>query len=372
MGYSMGIKFSTYNYGYQIVSLALCEDAKNNLLNDNLKTLFVTETEIVLLPNNIVLSNKFDDIEYLKKYNNYDVLEIWNNGTLIRKYNDKSTDNYFFVTSGCNSNCIMCPSPEASRRKAQHTSIEDLCTLAKHIPSDAPHLTITGGEPFLVGEGIFDFIKYLKERFTYTEFLLLTNGRIFSVPKYVELLKQYLPQNSIVAIPLHGSCDKVHDNITRARNSFVQTRLGIKNLLKNHIRVELRVVVSKLNVANFGEIAEIIHNEFSGIQYVSIIAMEMTGSAKTNKDHIWLPYKEVFCQIKPSVRFLIENGIDVRLYNFPLCTVDSAFWTICEKSISENKVKYAETCDECKYKKNCGGVFTGTFYLERDELKAIL
>lgn len=372
MGYFMDIKFDEYKSGYQIVSLALDQEVRDNLLANKLNTLFVYDNTAVLLPANITLSKKADDIEYLKKCNNYDVLEIWNNGVLVRRYNDKSTDNYLFITSGCNSNCIMCPSPESSRKKVENTNLDELRTLAKHIPADTPHLTITGGEPFLIGESIFPLIEFLKERFTHTEFLFLTNGRVFAIKKYLELLKQTIPPYSIVAIPVHGSCAEIHDKITRTAKSFEQTKIGIKNLLKNNIRVELRVVISKLNVDDFDKISDLIINEFNGVEYVSIIAMEMTGTARTNIETVWIPYKETFSIIAPAVRKLIENGVDVKLYNFPLCTVQSSFWTLCEMSISENKVRYADTCENCKYKKNCGGVFAGTFHLERDELKAIL
>ena len=368
----MGIRFDNYKCGYQIVSLALNEEVKNNLINSELNAIYVSDNAITLLPANITLSTSSNHIEFLKTYNNYDVLEIWDNGILVRRYNDKSSDNYLFITSGCNSNCIMCPSPEASRKKAQDTNLSELFTIAKHIPNDTPHITITGGEPFLIGEKIFPLISFLKERFPRTEFLFLTNGRVFALKKYLQLLTESIPPFSTVAIPIHGSCAAIHDMITRAPKSFEQTKVGIKNLLRSNIGVELRVVVSKLNVDDFAEISNLIIKEFSGVEYVSVIAMEMTGTARTNLEKVWIPYKETFMRVAPSIRKLIENGIDVKLYNFPLCTVESTYWTLCERSISDNKVKYAETCDDCKYKKNCGGVFAGTYNLERDELKAIL
>ena len=74
----------------------------------------------------------------------------------------------------------------------------------------------------------------------------------------------------------------------------------------------------------------------------------------------------------PFINKLINNGIDVKLYNFPLCTVDPSCWMICERSISPNKIRYSETCEGCNYKQSCGGVFAGTINIERDELKAII
>lgn len=368
----MSLKFEDYTYGYRIVAAAFDEQAKENVLSRELNLLYVDDGKITLYPEKIILSDKETDLASIGKYNNYDVLEIWENGFLNRRYNDKSGENYFFITGACNSNCIMCPSPEATRKNVPETNVEDLMLLAKHIPSDTPHLTITGGEPFLIGEKIFPFLRYLKDKFLATEFLFLTNGRVFSLDRYVELFVESVPCGSIVAIPVHGSSERVHDAITRVEGSFKQTKRGIKQLLKNNIRVEIRVVVSKLNQDDFDNIADLIINQFMGIEYVSVIAMEMTGNARKNKDIVWTPYKKTFSAIASGIRKLVSCGVDVKLYNFPICTVEKPFWTLCEKSISTSKVRFAETCDNCKYRAACGGVFAGTYHLEKDELKAIL
>lgn len=367
----MSIRFREYTHGFRIAALALDDEAKENLLAKNLSVLCVSDTQILLLPDCIAITADKESIEYLRDFHNYDVLEIWENGSVHRRYSDQSDDNYFFMTGSCNSNCIMCPSPEVLRKNVPPTNMDDLMELARHIPSDTPHLTITGGEPFLIGECIFPFIQFLKDSFPITEFLFLTNGRIFAIEKYLRQFVDSVPCNAVVAIPIHGSCADIHDKITQAPGSFNQTLHGIKQLLKNHIRVEIRLVISKLNVHDFDRIAGLIITQLRGIGYVSVIAMEMTGNARANKEQVWIPYKESFDLISNSIRKMVASGVDVKLYNFPLCTVHKSFWTLCEKSISSNKVRYAETCDDCKYKAACGGVFAGTFQLERNELKAI-
>ena len=368
----MSLLLENYNLGYRIVSLALDETAKAHLLADNLELIYVENEKIVLLPDGIILSERMADISKIQRWNNYDVLDILENGLVSRKYNDKSDDNYFFVTGGCNSNCIMCPSPDVSRKNVSPTNVEDLISLAKHIPSDTSHLTITGGEPFLIGEAIFPFIRFLKERFNRTEFLFLTNGRVFALDKYLHLFLDSVPTNSIVAIPIHGSCEQIHDAVTRSDGSFKQTKHGIKQLIRHGVHVELRLVANKLNIKDFENIADLIIRDFHGIDYVSVIAMEMTGNARINQEKVWVPYKETFSAIAGAIRKMVEGGIDVKLYNFPLCTVKKPFWTLCEKSISPNKVHYAAVCETCKYKPACGGVFAGTYLLEKEELEAIL
>ena len=219
----------------------------------------------------------------------------------------------------------MCPSPEVTRKNVNDSPIDDLIELVNHIPSNTPHLTITGGEPFMAGEKILEF--YSKE---------------------------------------------LHDEITRVEGSFNQTITGIKKLLANGIGVEVRVVLSRLNIADFDNIAELIISEIPGIEYVSIIAMEMTGNAYKNRDYVWISYKESIMKATSGILKMIREGVSVRLYNFPLCTVDKKLWNLCEKSISPGKIRYDVKCDNCSYKSACGGVFAGTIGIVKDELEPII
>lgn len=368
----MIVKLENYNGKYKIVSIALNQAAKEDLLKDALDFIYISDNAIRLYPEDALISTDKNAIDKLKTAHNYDVYELWENGKLSVYYDDSSIDNYFFVTGKCNSNCIMCPSPDASRRDAKGRNIDNLIEIAKHIPEDAAHLTITGGEPFMAGNEILRFIEFLKDKFRRTEFLFLTNGRIFAVDSYVQRFTDVRPNNCIVAIPIHGSNHVLHDSITQAENSFKQTIYGIRNLLKNDISVELRIVVSRLNADDISNIAALIVRDMPSVDYVSIMAMEMTGSARVNRDKVWISYTRAAISIEKAVYTLIKSGIYVKLYNFPLCAVRKEFWPLCEKSISPDKVRYADSCDKCKLKAGCGGVFAGTISMVKDELKAII
>lgn len=365
-------RFKNYNYGYKLLSVAKNINITFELSNQELNYLLIDNGNVIIFPENLTLFVTEEEYKGLLELNNFDVIEIWDNGRINRLYNDSSEDNYFFMTGACNSNCIMCPSPNFSRKHYNNTTIEEHLKLAHYIPSDTPHLTITGGEPFMFGREIFTFIEFLKNKFINTEFLFLTNGRVFSIDDYLEKFIECIPDLSIVAIPIHGSNPNIHDKITQAKGSFEQTKLGIKRLLANNIAVELRVVINKLNIDDFDKIADLIITNFSEVEYVSIIAMEMTGNARENIDDVWIPYKESFNRIRNSILKIIKAEIDIKLYNFPLCTVDKEFWMLCKKSISLDKIRFDKKCDGCLYKKECSGVFLGTFDLEKDELEAII
>ncbi|WP_370780440.1 His-Xaa-Ser system radical SAM maturase HxsC [Eubacterium ventriosum] len=367
----MRIKFTNYSGKNKIISVATNEQVKKDLEADELDYIYVHEGRTYLYPDDIelVCDEKYKQV--LEKLNDYDVFELWEDGTLVQCYANDTMDNYFFVTGKCKSNCIMCPSPEVTRKNSEVNEADKLIEIAKHIPIGASHLTITGGEPFMIGESIFSFFDFLKKKFLHTEFLILTNGRVFCVPKYLEDLKESIPNNTIIGIPLYGSNSIVHDKITQAKGSFEQTVYAIEKLCDAGINIELRIVVNKLNIEDFENIVNLIINKLHKVQYISIIAMEMTGNAYINRDSVWIPYTEIFKKTHISIMKLIENELDVKLYNFPLCTVDKSFWTICEKSISQNKVKYAEVCSKCAVRDACGGVFAGTYNLEKGDLKII-
>lgn len=368
----MSVLFNRYNFGFRIVSIAFDEDTKNDLLKNSLDILYVNDNNIILLPDNYLLSDDCELASKIVQYSNYDVFEIWPNGYLKQVFDMKSSDTVFFITGRCNSNCVMCPSPESMRRDVRDSEIASLVEIAKHIPANVSHITITGGEPFLVGRSIFDLFDFLKIKFVDTEFLILTNGRVFAIKDFVDRLICTIPNNCTVGIPIHGSNKTIHDKITQTSGSFSQTMTGIKRLLAENIRVELRIVVSKLNLYDFKDIVDMVIDEIPDVHHISIIAMEMTGNAYINSDELWIPYSEVFDIIKNDIRKLIVNEIDVKLYNFPLCAVDKKYWTLCEKSISKEKIRFDTICEKCLQKNACGGVFAGTIRLERDDLKVLL
>ena len=367
----MKIRIPGYKGGFRILSIALEESVKEDLMSEYVEELFVQQDLAVLYPDERILTENLDVLTRLKKMNNYDVIGISDNGMLYRYYDDSSNENAFFITEKCNSNCIMCPSPDFSRKRGSGIAIDDLITIASHIPSDTPHITITGGEPFMVGKRIFDLLYYCREKFLRTEFLILSNARIFAVNEYCLKLKETMPYNCIIGVPVHGSCSEIHDSLTRAHNSFNQTLTGLLRLQSLGIPIELRIVVCKANLKDLEALSRLITTRLSRANRVNIMAMEMTGNAYINAEKLWVPYRASFRYIKPAIENLVESGIDVGLYNFPLCTVDPEYRLLCAKSISSWKVRYAPVCDLCFLKESCGGVFAGSYKFESSELEAI-
>ena len=173
------------------------------------------------------------------------------NVSIVLKAGEKEVT--LFVTNACNSNCIMCPLSEHSRRNEYDQShYIRLIEYIDLLPKDISFFNITGGEPTLAREYLIEMMRRLRTKYNRANFQFLTNGRSMADDHLVHKLLDNSPRNMLFAIPLHAHIDSLHDYITRADGSFSQTQRGIKNLIRAGQRVEIRIVLSKLNGGHFG------------------------------------------------------------------------------------------------------------------------
>lgn len=302
----------------------------------------------------------------------YDVVEVDEGGFIRTFYRNSTPDNAIVPTGKCNSNCLMCPSSDYARRMASVESLDYLLELVSYFPEDAPHITVTGGEPFLMGRGIFKLFECMRDHFTCTEFLTLTNGRALSLRSFRDELERTIPRGMQFGIPIHGSSAETHDAVTRATGSFEQTVAGVKGLLSRRVGVELRIVVSRLNMHDVDAIAELVTREMPGVSSVKIIGLEMLGNAWRNRERVWITYDEAFEASRNAIARLMEAGVDVRLYNFPLCAVPREYWHICAKSITDYKVRFPAECEGCAVADACCGLFAGSYRHAKSHIRPVM
>ena len=84
-----------------------------------------------------------------------------------------------------------------------------------------------------------------------------------------------------------------------------------------------------------------------------------------------MPYRDAFEAIKPAVSILMMAGIDVGLYNYPLCAVEQGYWPLCARSISDYKIRYARDCEACVVRDACGGLFAGSKHIAEADIEPI-
>lgn len=298
-----------------------------------------------------------------------DVIEIYANGIVKIIYSENCNDCSLFITARCNSNCIMCPSSEISRQIDVVPDVDYFIKTLKYLPDSINHLTITGGEPFIIKKDLFKVFNFIKNERNDWNCLLLTNARAFSIDEYFKLFVETSPDNIVLGIPIHGSNSEIHDGIVQSKGAFNQTLVGISRLLKYNYPVELRIVPSLLNINDIDNIVDLIIKNFPNVYKVTFVSLEMLGNCLKNKDRTWIKASDVLKVVEPNIDKLIVNGINVDLYNFPLCLISNKYEHIYKNSITDNKIVYSDRCETCKRKDECGGMFFSSIKYIESELK---
>lgn len=308
----------------------------------------------------------------LKTFHEGDILSINERGICYRMFDVAEKDATIFLGGNCNSNCLMCPSSDYERQENYSGHREELLRYINMLPQNLPHYVVTGGEPTMQPALFLEVMGKLAEKFPEAGTLLLTNGRTFASRKFLEQLMLNCPPYLVTAVPLHGADSAVHDTITRVSGSFYQTIQGIYNLLANDIAVEIRIVVTKINCNSLESLAKLICQNFPNVICVNFISLEVRGNCVKNKDIVYISPRDSFIKSRHAIDYLIKKGIDVGLYNYPLCCVERGYWFLCKKSISFEKVRYDRICQKCEVKDYCGGIFVSTLKTAHPDIVPII
>lgn len=268
----------------------------------------------------------------------------------------QSNDNALFVTGQCNNHCLMCCQPPVKRDDIDFFYEKNI-RLIDSAPVELPTIGITGGEPTLLGDRLFDLIAHIRKRLPNTHIQILSNGRQFADGAYAEKLAQVSEGMVIVGVPFHSDSPIIHDRIAGAKNAYNQTLLGLYNLAANDIDVELRIVLTKQNYQRLPQMARFISKNLAFVSTVAFMAMEDIGYTIKNRDLIWIEPLDYMSQLQQAVQYLAQLEFDVSLFNLPLCLLPESLRPFAKQSISDWKNKYLPICDTCSLKSSCCGLF---------------
>lgn len=98
-----------------------------------------------------------------------------------------SNDNALFITSQCNNRCLMCCQPPLLRNDLDGYFQKNMA-LIDSAPRELRSIGITGGEPTLLGDRLFELLRHIRMKLPETEIHLLTNGRAFADKEYARKL----------------------------------------------------------------------------------------------------------------------------------------------------------------------------------------
>lgn len=358
-------KHKAYNDNYCFL-IDETEDIDFNKLDDDL----------FILTTNKLTKDRFNgrclhSIKSLSHISEDDILYIGTDGNLRTMFRVNSFQNYLLLTERCNSNCIMCSQPPKDKDDIQH--LHDIhLKLIPLIPKDCIELGLTGGEPTILGNKFFELLSLITKELPNTEIHILTNGRSFSINALAEKLSDVNNPRIMLGIPLYSDYYQIHDYVVQAKDAYYQTLMGIQNLKRYNIRVEIRVVLHKITTPRLERLAEFIYRNMPFVDHVAFMGLEIMGYTKANIDNLWIDPVDYMEELEKAVSFLARRKIHTSIYNMPLCLLPQDIWCFNRKSISDWKNIYFEECEKCILREDCGGFFASAEKKHSKYIKAFM
>lgn len=308
-------------------------------------------------------------IKVLEHLKDEDIVVVNTNGVVNTLYREQSTHNFLFLTERCNSNCLMCSQPPKDHDDTQYFYEVNSALIPLIRKESCESIGITGGEPTLLGDYFYSLIEQLKSNLPNTFVQCLTNGRTFAWPETAEKLHTIDHSGLLLAIPLYSDIAEIHDYVVQAKGAFYQTVNGIYNLARYNQRIEIRVVLHKITIPRLQKLAQFIYKNMPFVEHIALMGLEMEGYTPFNIDKLWIDPYDYQEQLKETVLFLNDFGMNVSIYNIPLCLLPEELWCFSQKSISDWKNIYFDACNSCDKLEECGGMFKSSVKKHSDYIK---
>src|SRR5580700_6855102 len=77
-----------------------------------------------------------------------------------------------------------------------------------------------------------------------------------------------------------------------------------------------------------------------------------------DQELLWIDPLDYADDLASGVQTLRAAGVNVSVYNLPLCVLDRSVWDLAVQSISDWKNAYLPVCSECSVRDRCSGFFS--------------
>lgn len=294
-----------------------------------------------------------EDLSYLGAGDVIRVLPA--SGAVNVLYRRGSRFNSLLVTERCNSSCLMCSQPPKDVDDA--FLVDELMQAVPLMAPDTAELGITGGEPTLCGERLFDLLRCIGTRLPNTKVHMLTNGRVFQYLGLAQRLADLGLKDLALGIPLYSDVPWEHDFVVQARGAFDETARGLLNLARVGVHIELRIVIHAQTYRRLPRLCEFVAKHFPFVDQVSLMGLELIGHVPMNLEALWIDPLDYQAELLAGVGVLQRRRVPVAIFNHQLCVLDRTLRPLAVQSISDWKNIYVETCEGCALRGQCGGFF---------------
>lgn len=271
-------------------------------------------------------------------------------------YRRASSHNSFLVTERCNHYCLMCSQPP--KDVDDRWLLEEIRNTLPLVDRTTKTLGFTGGEPLLDWQQFIEVLGVCRDVLPNTAIHVLSNGRGFARKDIVDAWAELRHPDLMVGIPLYAAVDHVHDYVVQAKGAFDETLLGILKLKDRGARVEVRIVLHAVTVVHLVHTCRWLSRNLPFVDHVALMGLENTGFAIANDHLLWIDPLDYRDELSSSVEALAAAGVNVSIYNLPLCVLRQEVRPFAVRSISDWKNGYGPECKGCTQQQYCAGMFT--------------
>ncbi len=177
------------------------------------------------------------------------------------------------ITEGCTHNCVHCYNYYSNNRSKNFLKEGVIDSIIKN---ELFYVTITGGEPLMKKDVLFNSIKKLRENNTDVSL----NSNLYLLEKEDAKIISNLKLNYVLSSIL-SSKEELHDRITQRDGSFKKLIKSLDYLINNDVNVSLNMVVSQENMNEVYETGRFVFDKL-GIKRFS--ATPIVPSSEREKD----------------------------------------------------------------------------------------
>lgn len=267
----------------------------------------------------------------------------------------------------CNNRCRFCVQGD-KRYRVKPPSTARVRSELERGRAGAEGVVFTGGEPTLRRD-LPELVAHARD-LGYTTVQIQSNGRTFASRRYCAQLVEAGATEFSPA--LHGHVPELHDHLTRAPGSFMQTTRGIRNLVKLGQYVLTNTVIVRDNFRNLAHLGRLLVS--LGVHQYQLAFVHPVGTAGRDFHRV-VPRMEILSPylgagLEPGLR----AGLRVNTEAVPYCILPG--YTSCvgeswmpgtrvvdadevvedyrEYRLTEGKLKGPE-CRRCRWFETCEG-----------------
>lgn len=242
------------------------------------------------------------------------------------------------LTPVCNHDCIHCYNYwRNDKTPLRHPNIDYMKIAIAICKADPVHVVLTGGEPLLVFDRVFEAVNYMAEKGIFISW----NTNAVMVTK--DIAKSLRKWNATAFVSLPCGDSEICDKIVNVPNALEKIEKGIKTLLSESVPVSVNMVISAYNIDKIYETAKVAKK--LGIKQFCLAPASRPFGADRAFDEMAPPADVVEIMCREAIHIEKELGLKVSLTGaLPGCAFESEMFFqhfAYKKSCTAGKVSYA-------------------------------